>query len=67
MDNFKQWANKQPSYFGDPGTINRNDLKMDISECETLLREQKENIKYNYLLVIIICYILIIIIILILI
>ena len=67
MDNFKQWANKQTSYFGDSGTINRNDLKMDISECQMLLREQLENIQYNYTVVIIINYILLIVIIIILI
>ena len=64
MENFKFWANKQKSYFGDPGTNNRNDLKMDISECQTLLQQQLENMRFNFNVVIIICYILLIVIIL---
>ena len=68
MEDFKLWANKQKSYFGDPGsTNNRNDLKMDISECQMLLREQLENIRFNYTIVIIICYVLLLVIILLLI
>ena len=61
MDDFQFWANKQTNYFGDPGNGNRNDLKMDISECQTLLREQLENMRFNFTVVIIICYILLIV------
>ena len=64
MENFKFWANKQKSYFGDPGTYNRDDLKINISECQMLLREQMENVKFNYSVVIIICYVLLLVIIL---
>ena len=64
MEDFKFWANKQTNYFGDPGNYNRNDLKMDISECQMLLREQLENIRFNYTVVIIICYVLLLVIIL---
>ena len=67
MEDFKFWANKQTNYFGDPGNYNRNDLKMDISECQMLLKEQLENIRFNYTVVITICYILLIVILLILI
>ena len=67
MENFKFWANKQKSYFGDPGNYNRDDLKINISECQMLLREQMENVKFNYSVVIIICYVLLLVIILLLI
>ena len=63
MEDFKFWANEQTSYFGDPGTPNRNDLKMDKSKCAMTI-QQWENVKFYYTLVIILCYILIIVIIL---
>ena len=57
--NFNSWAKKQTKYFGDPSTGNRNDLKMDISNCAMTI-QQWEHIKNSYFLIIILCCIIII-------
>ena len=59
--NFNSWAKKQTKYFGDPSTGNRNDLKMDISNCAMTI-QQWEHIKNSYFLIIILCCIVIIVI-----
>ena len=49
MENFRNWAKKQTSYFGEPGPC-KTDLKMYIADC-AMTRQQFQNIMYYHLII----------------